>query len=111
MAHFATGKGLRKRRDGLCLHFLERRLVDSYTTVVIPFDERVIFIDLPNCAKFSSRHSEVAQPSTRSPGLNSRPVPEGSTSGGFLARSESGEPPGVTTAVGELYAVWVSAYC
>jgi hypothetical protein len=61
MAHFATGKGLRKRRDGLCLHLLERRLVNSYTTVVIPFDERVIFIHLPNCAKFSRRYSEVAQ--------------------------------------------------
>ncbi len=35
--------------------------MDSDTSVVIPFDERVIFIDLPNCAKFSSRHSEIAQ--------------------------------------------------
>jgi len=35
--------------------------VNSYTAVVIPFDERVIFINLPNCAKFSSRHSEIAQ--------------------------------------------------
>ena len=61
MAHFATGKGLRKRRDGLCLHFFERRLVNSYTTVVIPFDDRVIFVNLPNCAEFSRRYSEVAQ--------------------------------------------------
>jgi hypothetical protein len=35
--------------------------VKSHTTVVIPFDERVIFINLPNYAKFSSRHSEIAQ--------------------------------------------------
>ena len=35
--------------------------MNSYTAVVIPFDERVIFINLPNCAKFSSRHSEIAQ--------------------------------------------------
>jgi hypothetical protein len=43
------------------LKFLERRLVNSDTTAVIPFDDRVIFVHLPNCAKFSSRHSEVAQ--------------------------------------------------
>ena len=61
MAHFATGKGLRKRGDGLRLHLFERRLVDSYAPVVIPFDESVIFIDLPNCPKFSSRNSEIAQ--------------------------------------------------
>ena len=35
--------------------------MNSYTSVVIPFDERVIFVNLPNCAKFSSRHSEIAQ--------------------------------------------------
>ena len=44
-----------------CLHLLERRLVNSYTTVVIPFDDRVIVVHLPNCAKFSGRDSEVAQ--------------------------------------------------
>ncbi|MGB9198115.1 MAG: hypothetical protein WCB53_14425 [Terriglobales bacterium] len=44
-----------------CLQLLERRLVDCYTTVVIPFDESVIFVHLPNCAKFSSRHSKIAQ--------------------------------------------------
>ena len=43
------------------LHFLKRWLVNSYTTVAIPFDERVVFIHLPNCAKFSCRHSEIAQ--------------------------------------------------
>lgn len=50
-----------KRRWLDCLHLFERRLVNSYATVVIPFDERVIFIDLANRAKFSIRHSEVAQ--------------------------------------------------
>jgi hypothetical protein len=34
--------------------------MNSYTTVVIPFDESVIFINLPNRAKFSGRHSEIA---------------------------------------------------
>jgi hypothetical protein len=61
MAHFANGKGLRKQRDGLRLHLFEGRLVNSYAPVVIPFDESVIFIDLPNRAKFSSRHSEITQ--------------------------------------------------
>jgi hypothetical protein len=35
--------------------------VKSHATVVIPFDERIIFIHLSNRAKFSSRYSEVAQ--------------------------------------------------
>ena len=35
--------------------------MNSYTTVVIPFDERIIFIHLSNRPKFSSRHSKVAQ--------------------------------------------------
>jgi len=36
-------------------------LGDSHTTVIIPFDDRVIFISLFNCAKFSGRLSEIAQ--------------------------------------------------
>jgi hypothetical protein len=43
------------------LHLLERQLVDSYSTVVIPFDERVMFIYLSDCAKLSRRDSEVTQ--------------------------------------------------
>jgi hypothetical protein len=35
--------------------------VESHTTVIIPFDDRVIFVNLLNCAEFSSRLSEVAQ--------------------------------------------------
>jgi hypothetical protein len=35
--------------------------VDSDTSVIIPFDESIIFIHLSNRAEFSSRHSEVAQ--------------------------------------------------
>jgi hypothetical protein len=67
--------------------------VDSYTTIVIPFDDRVIFVHLPNCAKFSGRHSEVTQTLDAISGTQSGPVPEGSTSGGFFARSESGGAP------------------
>jgi hypothetical protein len=36
-------------------------LVESLATVVIPFDERVIFVSLLNCAELSSRLSEVPQ--------------------------------------------------
>jgi hypothetical protein len=36
-------------------------LVESHTTVIIPFDDRVIFVRLLNCAEFSSWLSEVAQ--------------------------------------------------
>jgi hypothetical protein len=43
------------------LHLLERRLVESHTAVIIPFDDRVIVVSLLNCAQFSSRLSEVAQ--------------------------------------------------
>jgi hypothetical protein len=35
--------------------------VESHTTVIIPLDHRVIFVNLLNCAEFSSRLSEVAQ--------------------------------------------------
>jgi len=43
------------------LNLLEPGLVESHTTVIIPFDDRVIFVRLLNCAEFSSRFSEVAQ--------------------------------------------------
>lgn len=44
------------------LYLLERGLVHSHTSVIIPFHDRVIFVSLLNCAQFSSRFSEVAQP-------------------------------------------------
>ena len=34
----------------------------SHTSVIIPLHDRVIFVSLLNCAEFSSRLSEVAQP-------------------------------------------------
>jgi hypothetical protein len=36
-------------------------LVESRATVVIPLDDRVLFISSLNCADFSRRLSEVAQ--------------------------------------------------
>jgi hypothetical protein len=35
--------------------------VDPHTTVIVPFDLRVIFVRSLNCAEFSSWLSEVAQ--------------------------------------------------
>lgn len=43
------------------LHLLKRRLVESHTTVIIPFDDRVSFVSLLHCAEFSRRLSEVTQ--------------------------------------------------
>ena len=43
------------------LNLLERRLVDSHSTVIIPLDDRIIFVRSFNCAKFSGRLSEVTQ--------------------------------------------------
>src|ERR1700687_454613 len=43
------------------LNFLEPRLAESHTTVIIPFDDGVIFVRLLHSAEFSSRLSEVAQ--------------------------------------------------
>jgi len=44
------------------LDLLERRLVHSHTTAIIPLHDRVIFVRSLNCAEFSSRFSEIAQP-------------------------------------------------
>jgi hypothetical protein len=35
--------------------------MESRSTVIIPFDDRVLFVSSLNCAEFSSRLSEVAQ--------------------------------------------------
>jgi hypothetical protein len=43
------------------INLLERRLVESLATVVIPFDDCVFFVSSLHRAQFSSRLSEVAQ--------------------------------------------------
>jgi hypothetical protein len=43
------------------LNFLKPWLTDSHSTVIIPFDERVIFVRFLDCAQFPSGHSKVAQ--------------------------------------------------
>ena len=49
----------RSTKPGLKL--FERWLVEPHTTVIIPFDDRVIFVRSLDCAEFSGRLSEVAQ--------------------------------------------------
>jgi hypothetical protein len=44
------------------LNLPERRLVESHATVIVPLDDRVVFVGLLNYSEFSSRSSEVAQP-------------------------------------------------
>src|SRR5579863_1504990 len=43
------------------LDLLERRLVEPHATVVIPLDDRVLFVSSFNCAEFPIRFSEVTQ--------------------------------------------------
>ena len=68
--------------------------MDPHTTVIIPLDDRVLFVSLLNCSEFSIRLSEVAQTLDAISGINSWPVAAGSESRGLLARSESGIAPG-----------------
>ncbi len=57
----ASGPQVGTRLAG-ALDLLERGLVHSHTSVIIPLHDRIIFVSLLNCAEFSSRFSEVAQP-------------------------------------------------
>ena len=99
------GKGISFVAD-----LLEPKLMQSHTTVIIPLYKRIVVVGLLNCPEFSSRLSEIAKPSTRSPGFSSESGAGGWTSGGLLARSASAGPQRVTKAVAELCAVWVSVY-
>jgi len=45
----------------LGLHLLKPRLVKSHPTVIVPLDDRVLFVSSLNCSEFSIRLSEVAQ--------------------------------------------------
>jgi hypothetical protein len=51
----------RSGRPRCGLNLLEPRLVESHATVIIPFDDRVLFIRSLNCAEFPGRLSEIAQ--------------------------------------------------
>src|ERR1700730_2505312 len=67
------------------LNLLERWLVNSHATVVIPLS--LARSTVPNSPV---GFPKLPKPSTRSPGVNSSPVAAGSESRGLLARSESG---------------------
>ena len=68
--------------------------MESHTTVIIPFDDRVIFVCLLNRAEFPSRLSEVAQTLDAVSGIQVWSFAGGSERRGFLARSESAAAPG-----------------
>ena len=86
--------------------------MNSYTSVVIPFDERVIFINLLEL-------SQILQSAFRSRPDLRRDLRDSNLGQGRKGRQavasshglNQAAPRGVTTAVGEHYAVWVSAYC
>src|ERR1700686_1246884 len=42
-------------------NFLQPRLAEPHTTVIIPFDDRVVFVSLLNGTEFSSRLPEISQ--------------------------------------------------
>ena len=84
--------------------------MESHTTVIIPLDDCVIFVSLLNCAECSSRLSEVAQTLDAISGIQhlvggSR-TPRAVASWHGLSQGPLRRVPG---AVGELYAIWVSA--
>jgi hypothetical protein len=45
----------------LITSFLQPRLAQSHSTVIIPLYKRVVFVRLLNCTEFSSRLSEISQ--------------------------------------------------
>jgi hypothetical protein len=85
--------------------------VESRATVIIPFDDRVIFVSSLNCAQFSGRLSEVAQTLDA---ISGESVPGQWQRARRAVASwhgpSQGLPQRVTGVVGELYAVWLSAY-
>ena len=75
------------------LDFLERWLVLSRATVVIPLHKRVVFVCFLNCPEFSGRLSKISQAHNTIFGIQFRVGSEGWTSGGLLARSRSAVVP------------------
>src|ERR1700678_3001218 len=52
---------LQARRTGYGLNFLKARLAESHATVIIPFDERLIFVHSFDCTQPPRRRPEVPQ--------------------------------------------------
>jgi hypothetical protein len=60
-AHRAASRSPITRRRVNWLHFLKPRLPDFHTTVIIPFDNRIILVRPLDCTDLPGRYSEVAQ--------------------------------------------------
>jgi hypothetical protein len=85
--------------------------VESRATVIIPLDERLLFVSSLNCADFSSWLSEVAQTLDAISGDSAlgrwRRARRAVVSWHGLSQ---GPPQRVIAVAGALYAVWVSAF-
>ena len=68
--------------------------MESHTTVIIPFNDSVVFVSLFNCAEFSSQLSEVSQTLDAISGIQFLTGGRSLGERWFLARSESGVAPG-----------------
>ena len=76
------------------LNLLEPGLVKPHTAVIIPFDDRVIFVSLLNCAEFPGRLSEVAQTLDAISGIQCLTGGKGFGERWLLGTVESGVAPG-----------------
>src|ERR1700723_3199715 len=68
--------------------------MESHTPVMIPLNERVVFVSLLDCAEFSSRFSEVAKAPDTISGNEFLASSGGLGEGWLLGRSSSGIAPG-----------------
>jgi hypothetical protein len=68
--------------------------MEPLTTVTIPFDDRVIFVNLLHRSEFSRRLSKVAQTLDAISGIQFLAGGRGLNKGGLFARPESAAAPG-----------------
>src|SRR5579872_5294383 len=94
VAHFGN-REMAAHQDEMacCLPLLKPRLVNSYRPSSSHLTRASSSLTCRTVPNSPVGIPKSPKPSTRSPGLKSRPGLEGSTSGGFLARSESGGAP------------------
>ena len=99
------GKGM-----SFLANFLEPRLVQSHSTVIIPLYNRVVFVRLLNRSEFSNRSSEVTQTLDAITWSQFRVGSGGWESRAFWPGPSPESLRRVTGAVAELCAVWVLVY-
>jgi hypothetical protein len=80
--------------------------VESHTTVIIPFNDRGVFVGLRNCAEILQSDFRSCPDHDAISGIQFLAGPRGR--GGFLARSEAGVAPGYDRAVTKFWAVHVA---